>query len=77
MSSECILGSTLINDVRNPLGYGAAAGDLVTMYLICDSSLGGDESASDCPGGTYMIIGTGSPPLFSTTEECLDDGGPP
>jgi hypothetical protein len=69
-STECIAGSTLISNVQNPMGYGARQDDFVTMYRICDDY---DEFNSDCPGGKYVIIGTGNTPSQTTTEGCMDE----
>ena len=46
----------LLTKVKNPMGYGALAGDLVTIQRVWI------ESPPDCVHYKYIIIGTGKPP---------------
>lgn len=57
--SECLEGGNDIEwtDIQNPLGYGAEAGDMVTIQRICG------VTEAYCPGGKYIVIGTGAPPI--------------
>ena len=62
--------TTLLSNIKNPLGYGAEVGDLVTLQRVWTNSV--QTLGSSRSNYYYMVIGVGKPPALRniSTQPC-------
>lgn len=59
----------LSNNIKNPLGYGAEIGDLVTLQRVWTDTI--NLIGNSRSNYYYMVIGVGKPPATNATSPCV------